>query len=258
MLHEALPEKDWTPWQRAQMRCWDKLGIRDGHWELIELWKMQQLWRHDWVCLADLADWCARRPGDIERDPLRLIQAYADLQQSIVFCEFSKGGRIKIVCLPPQPPSLQYPVRLRLDAQLFRAQSGRVLDHILELCWAPRELCLRWLLGRQIIPPPWMADSIRVERAQVDEARRPPPPARATMPSPASEDRIDAALDAIYAAESAKPPNLKQVVRLVKAELATTNQIATWKAIEYCAKAPRHAVKRRPRGRTLKSEQTQP
>jgi hypothetical protein len=84
MLLEALPEEDWTPWQRAQMRCWDKLEIRDGHWELIERWKMRQLWRHDWVCLADLADWCARRAGDVERDPLRRIQAHADLQQSIM------------------------------------------------------------------------------------------------------------------------------------------------------------------------------
>ena len=62
---------------------------------------------------------------------------------------------------------------------------------------------------------------------------------------------------AIYAGGSTagKPPNLKEIVPLVKAELRTTQRTATWKVIEECAKDPRHAGKRRPRGRTLKSEQ---
>jgi hypothetical protein len=77
MLQEALPEKDWTPGQREQMRGWNKLWKRDHHWELIERWKTRQVSRRYWVCLADIADCCARRPGDVERDPLRRIQAYS-------------------------------------------------------------------------------------------------------------------------------------------------------------------------------------
>jgi hypothetical protein len=47
-----------------------------------------------------------------------------------------------------EPPRLPEGVRLRLNAGYFRAHSGRVLDHILDMCWAPRELCLHWLVAR--------------------------------------------------------------------------------------------------------------
>jgi hypothetical protein len=68
MLREAIPEKDWTPAQREQMRGWERLWSRDRQWLRVGNWKSRQIRTHDWVSLDAIADWCARKPGDIERD----------------------------------------------------------------------------------------------------------------------------------------------------------------------------------------------
>jgi hypothetical protein len=147
-------------------------------------------------------------------------------------------------------------MKLRLNADRLLAHQGHALDYLLDLCWAPRDLCLRWLLVRQIVPPPWLvAEPIRVIRAPKYEASI-AATASAPLLSRASEDRIHAAIDFVYASAMGKPPNLKQLIPLVRTRLATTNHIAGWKKIEHCAKDPRHARKRRLPGRTLKSEQT--
>jgi hypothetical protein len=270
MLIEGIPEKDWTPWQREQLRDWRRLWTRDDQWLRIERWKIGQQHAHDWVCFADIADVCARRPGDIERDPLRRMQAYCDLQQSNVRGEFSKGGRLKVIYLQPQPPSLRDPVRLRLNADYFRVEPGPVLDHVLDLCWAPRELFLRWFRARDIAPPPWLAatpvpsEYVRAQTADTPplepnhdrEAGAPGANAAGRRPSRASKDRIHEVITGIYAKVGAnKPPNVKEIVPLVRAALLSSNETATRKVIGECAKDPRHAGKRRLRGRTIKSEQ---
>jgi hypothetical protein len=73
MLSEGIPENEWTPWQREQMRHWNRMWTRDDQWLRIEKWKIRQQHTPDWVCLAQIADCCARRPGDIARDPRRLF-----------------------------------------------------------------------------------------------------------------------------------------------------------------------------------------
>jgi hypothetical protein len=254
---EGIPEKDWTPWQREQVRYWKGAWSREDQWLRIEKRKIRQQHSPDWICLADIADWCARRPGDIERDPRRRMQAYCDLQESILLGEFSKRGRLKVIYLEPQPPSLRDRVRLRLNADHFRAHPGRVLDHVLDLCWAPRELCLCWLLARHIDPPPWLwAGPVRIRPAQLHEPSKAVATAAARSLSRANKDRTHAAIDAVYAAATGKPPNLKELVPLVRAELRKTKETATYKEIGYYAKDERHAGKRRPRRRTLKSERT--
>jgi hypothetical protein len=174
--------------------------------------------------------------------------------QSIILGEFNRGGRLKVVYLPPQQPGLLHPMKLRLNADRLSAHQGNALEYLLDLCWAPRELCLRWLLVRQITPPPWLvAEPIRIIRAPQHKASM-PAAASASIPSRASEDRVHTAIDFVYASATGKPPNLKQLVPLAKAQLDTTNHLASWKEIEHCAKDLRHAGKRRPRGRTVKSE----
>jgi hypothetical protein len=305
---QGIPENEWTPWQREQMRHWKRMWTRDDQWLQIERWKIHQQHTLDWVCLAQIADCCARRPGDIERDPQRRIQAYSDLQQSIMLGEFDERNRLKVVYLAPQPPSLRDRVRLRLHIGLFRTE--RVLDHVLELCWAPRELCLRWLVARHIDVPPWLSSprlpggafkaetsssqaahsrelngphlkSTRTHDASahsiettdaVEGAHSPPEGASLIKPeiaeesiapplrpesTRASEERIHRALGKHYpAATGKKPPNIKEVVPLVKADLLSTNETGTWDVIQRCARDARYLGVRRPRGRTVKSEQS--
>ena len=191
---------------------------------------------------------------------------------------------------------------------LFRTE--RVLDHVLELCWAPRELCLRWLVARHIDVPPWLSSprlpggafkaetsssqaahsrelngphlkSTRTHDASahsiettdaVEGAHSPPEGASLIKPeiaeesiapplrpesTRASEERIHRALGKHYpAATGKKPPNIKEVVPLVKADLLSTNETGTWDVIQRCARDARYLGVRRPRGRTVKSEQS--
>jgi hypothetical protein len=264
MLSEALPEKDWTPCQREIMRGWTKLWTRDDQWLRIERWKLRQANTHDWVCLADIADLCSRHPGDFDRDHRRLMLAYLELQQSIARGEFSKGARLKVLYLEPQPPSLRDPVRLRLNAEWIRLHHDRVLDHVLEHCWAPRELCVRWLLARRFDLPPWLAAPGSFTHAEQAEKAATSPvalaPEASTSPIKACvlKERVHSAITNVYAAAAAagkKSPNIKEVVPLVNAELRSSNETATWSFIQQCARGPRHDGKRRLAGRTFKSEQ---
>ena len=173
-IQGGIPEKDWTPIQREIMTGWKRLWTRDRQWQQIGSWKNVQQHTRDWICLAEVADWCARRPGDIERDPSRRAQAYSDLGHSIILGEFNKGGRLNVMYLPPQQPHLLHPMKLRLDVDRLLAHQRHALECLLDLCWAPRELCLRWLLVRQIVPPPWLvAEPIRLSPAHLREASKP-------------------------------------------------------------------------------------
>jgi hypothetical protein len=240
-IEGGIAEKDWTPIQREMMTGWNRLWTRDRQWLQVGRWRIVQQHMRDWICLAQIADWCARRPGDIERDPSRRAQAYSDLGQSIILGEFNRGGRLKVVYLPPQQPNLLHPMKLRLNADRLLAHQGHALDYLLDLCWAPRDLCLRWLLVRQIVPPPWLvAEPIRVILAPKYEASI-PAAASAPLPSRASEERIHAAIDFVYASATGKPPNLKQLIPLVKAQLATTNHVAAGRK---SSTAPRTRVTR--------------
>jgi hypothetical protein len=300
MLTEALPEKDWTPWQRQVMRDWNKRWIRDSQELRIEEWKIRQSRTHDWVCLDDIADCCARRPGDIERDPVRRRQAYHDFQQSILQGEFDRGGRLKVMFLGALPP-LPTPVKLRLDAVQFRKwiRPGSALSAELELCWVPVDLAVRWLKARNIDAPPWLVQAgptpdhegntppakglavpylraLEVRDALTNvhvapEAENKPrnipahtqesDSAGADAPhvslSPAREGSIHEAVAAVYdAAEQAgrKPPNIKELIPLVKTELNRNGLDATYARIEDCAGDAKHKARRRQPGRTLKSE----
>jgi hypothetical protein len=264
MLSEALPEKDWTPWQREIMRGWTRLWNRDDQWLRIERWKLRQAHTQDWVCLADIAYWCAQSPGDLDRDHRGLMLAYLELQQSIARGEFSKGGRLKVLYLEPQPPSLRDPVRLRLNPEWIRGHDDRVLDHVLEHCWAPRELCVRWLLARRFDVPPWLAapglftHAEQAEKAATSPVALAPEASTSPIKARASKERVHSAITNVYAAAAAagkKSPNIKEIVPLVKAELCSSNEIAGWELVQQCAREPLHDGKRRPAGRTFKSEQ---
>jgi hypothetical protein len=260
MLTRAIPEKDWTPWQRDVMRGWKRREVRDRHELRITKRIECQKQRHDWVCLADMADWCARRPGDIERDPRRRGQAYCDLQESILQGEFHVDGRLRVIYLASLPP-LPYALKLRLDAEQFRTwlRPGIVLSQVLALCWVPRHLCARWFKARHIDAPPWLAaPPPQVEQAHVPGGNALSTRETASPPPRASEDQIHEAIAVVYkdhAMAGKKPPNVKELIPLVKAKLRESGYDATWERIQLCGTDQRHATKRRPPGRTLKSEQ---
>jgi hypothetical protein len=259
MLTQEIPEKDWTPWQRDVMRGWKRRAIRDRQELRIAEWIERQKRSHDWVCLADMADCCARRPGDIERDSRRRVQAYCHLQESILQGEFHEDGRLRVIYLPSLPP-LPHALKLRLDAAQFRIwlRPGTVLSQVLALCWVPQRLCIRWFKARRIDAPPWLAST----PTHAEPVRTPDGSILGTRMTPssalrASEHQIHDAIANIYsehATAGKKPPNVKELVPLVKAELRENGFDATYARIELCGADSRHAAKRRRPGRTVRSE----
>jgi hypothetical protein len=190
---EPLPEKDWTPFQRETMKGWQILKSRDRSERRIAHWIERQNQRHDWVCLADMAEWYARKPGDIEQVERRRATAYSEFQESVLRGEFFVQGRRRIRYLPlrvgmgqvqaepshkriiasKQPtifgrgswPYLSSPVpapKLWLDAEQLHswvAPGGTSLRTVLRYCWVPRSLCLNWFDAREIKSPPWLAEA---------------------------------------------------------------------------------------------------
>jgi hypothetical protein len=187
---ETIPESDWTPSQRAAMKDWRTRQSRDRGEQRIANWIERQNKCHDWVCFADMADWCARKPNDLEEDERRRAKAYAELQDSVLRGEFFAQGRCRIRYLPlrvgmgvlnAEPthklimgsklPTFigrdSWPIlssrppapKLWLDVEQFRfglTRSDSVLRTVLMFCWVPRDLCLGWFNARKIDVPPWL------------------------------------------------------------------------------------------------------
>jgi hypothetical protein len=211
--------------------------------------------RLDLIPFDEIADWCARKPGSVERHEELRNQAYRDLKQSILRGEFGPVQKPTIAYLP-RIPLADYPGRLTL-----RLTGGQLLalgDLAVTDLWAPRRLCIRWLTEHQIpLPPRLMAfpreadwrPPLVVEIVDVVQAEK--------LIVRATDQEIDDAILAVYreAAESrSKPPNVKQLVRPVKLVLKKNNKDSTQERIIRRADDPRFAMMRRRPGRTLRSE----
>jgi superfamily I DNA/RNA helicase len=60
--------------------------------------------RLDLISFADIADWCARRAGGVERDEALRMQAYRDLEQSVLKGEFGPANKPIVAFLPRTLP----------------------------------------------------------------------------------------------------------------------------------------------------------
>jgi hypothetical protein len=54
-------------------------------------------------------------------DPRRRMQAFRDLQESILQGEFHEAGLLRVICLPPSLPLLPHPLKLRFDGEQVSA-----------------------------------------------------------------------------------------------------------------------------------------
>jgi hypothetical protein len=144
------PEAKWTSRQRAWMEARRRLDIRYRHqWRLAE-WKKRQQRVGEWVSFADIADWCARKPGSVGRDEDLRVQAGSDLLQAVEGGEFNRAGRLCVAYIPPWHSVCREPIRFRLDIGQVRWPI-RVND--LAYFWAPRDLCARWFAARPDMAP---------------------------------------------------------------------------------------------------------
>jgi hypothetical protein len=251
MQDKAPADPDtWTPRQRALMEAYEQSATRNRYELRIIKWCVRQRISHQWVCLADVADWCAQPFGDIMPDEARRARAYQALAKSIVDGEFNKQARPVILLangcaiMPTQP-------KLRLDsARLENWLKYQRPSEILMFCWAPREMCERWLAARGMKPLPWLnttIDAVASNKAKPDQVPEQMPELRT-----ASGQRIREAVRAVYD-EAEKPPNINEVYRPVQDRLRAAGRRASKKAIQEIAGEQEFARRRLPVGVTLKS-----
>jgi hypothetical protein len=137
-------------------------GRVPGYLEILRR-KMQRVrWfdyvrRHfDMVALADVADWCARERGGLDRSEERRSEAYQELLTAILQGEFGSGEWPALAHMPRDVPTYS-PYCLRLS----RGQIAYLSAHdpcFAAALWAPRRLVARWFQSRGMELPPWLMD----------------------------------------------------------------------------------------------------
>jgi hypothetical protein len=249
----------WAKWETLHQKQaeWERLYTQDGPWLRIG-----QLPIGVGAGLGDIERDPERRWHALPYDPIRLpsepppgatLSALLSVVTGIPRLP-EPSSRRAVPATPPgqtgaKVPPLHDTVRLRLNAGHFRTHLRRVLA----------ELSLRRLRERRIDPPPGPAASARLEPLYAREASAVGENTSSPQLSRATKVDVHDAITAVYAAPiGKKPPNLKEVVPLVKAELRAKNQTASWKIVQQCAKDPRHAGKRWSQGATRKSKQIRP
>ena len=136
--------------QRAARRKVEEIRARR-----IEQFKQKQRKLFDWVCFADIADWCARITGDIKPDEERRTLTYSELRKSLTVGDFEQAGRSRVMFLNPATTMAKM-TRDRFDL-ITRAFDGQILNtEYLSCCWIPRDLCQQWFDSRRLPTPRWL------------------------------------------------------------------------------------------------------
>ncbi len=113
--------------------------------------------RFDLVCLGKIADWCSREERSVICNPEKRLEVETALFDSISLGEFGGGDWPSIAWMQQGVPVYnqgQFPLRLSVgQIAYFRNEWPNLIGDL----WAPRELCARWLKGRDVPQPPWLS-----------------------------------------------------------------------------------------------------
>ena len=151
--------------QRAARRKVEEIRARR-----IERFTQRQRKLSDWVCFADVADWCARITGDIKPDEERRTLTYSELRKSLTVGDFEQAGRSRVMFLNPATTMAKM-TRVRFDL-ITRAFDGQTLNtEYLSCCWIPRDLCQQWFDSRRLPTPRWL---VRTQASTVPRTQAQP------------------------------------------------------------------------------------
>ena len=147
---DGWPHANTEDIQRAARRKVE--GIRARR---IERFTQRQRKLFEWVCFADISDWCARVTGDIRPDEERRVLTYSELRKSLTVGEFEQGGRSRVLFLSPAR-SIAKMTRERLAIITGSFDEYVLNSEYLSCCWIARDLCQRWFDSRRLPKPQWL------------------------------------------------------------------------------------------------------
>lgn len=116
----------------------------------------EQRLRREWIGFEEIADWCARVPGDIKPDEERRTLAYTELRKSLMCCEFELAGRSRVLFLSRESPWAKM-TKDRLTEAARSFDEDILRSAYLSNCWIPYDSCRRWFDARKLPFPPWSA-----------------------------------------------------------------------------------------------------
>jgi hypothetical protein len=238
-------------------------GPRDWRINRAVLFKWRQLRRRGWIQFHEIAEWYVElNRGSMTEEAAR-ASAYHKLLRDLLAGEFEEGGRSQVLFLHPDIPKARMtPAWLRTIIERQRRPEKIVREYYLSQCWILRRMFDRWLANHElppspprfeaperVKPPPWL--SLFEPREQLEAAS-----ARTEAPKKASEAEIKRAIEAVYDAaktEGNKPPNIKELADIVQPQLKALGRLVSKSQIQKIGAA--YKTRRRPRGKTVRSEQ---
>jgi hypothetical protein len=237
----------------------------------IEHFCERQRTLRQWIALDEIADWCARSVtgADATTEERARSLAYQRLDQSARDGEFEAlcRGRMqsKILYLHPRQmgdgKDRRWLTREKLSYTEIRNQAS--------FSWLPRDLAQQWLAAHgypwpthfdpvaATIPAASVTQGSAAESgcARSEVATGPAPTSDDFRP--ATDDKIDDAITAVYdeaARIGSKPPNIKELPKLVSAKLDAIGFVASGALIMKIGDRPAHKKRRRKPGKTIASE----
>jgi hypothetical protein len=158
----------------------------------IKRFQQRQRTSHEWMCFADIADWCARVGGDIKPDEERRSIALSELARSLENGEFEKLGRCRVLFLSAASSMA------KMTMERWRFIAARKFDNetlrsaYLAHCWIPRTLCISWFEARRLGLPPWLKNSGPLAAAHSDSDRLHVQESSSPSPAPMNTPNLDA------------------------------------------------------------------
>ncbi len=205
------------------------------------LWQRR---RRTWISFREIAEWYAERSD--RYDAAELDRAYGILQHDLFVGDFEEGGRTQVRYLHPSVPKA-WMTRDMLQRAIDTHPAETVRLHYLSRCWIPRRMFDRRLAKHGLPSSP-----ARFEPQEQLEAAS----ARTEAPKIASKAEIKRAIEAVYdaaKAEGDKPPNIKELADMVQPQLKALGRLVSKSQIRKIGAA--YKTRRRPRGKTVRSEQ---
>ncbi len=223
-------------------------GPRDWRINRAVRFKWRQQDRHGWIQFHEIAEWYAElNRGSMTKEAAR-ASAYDMLQCDLLAGEFEEGGRSQVLFLHPDMLKARMtPAWLRTIIERQRRPEEIVRGQYLSQCWIPRRM-FDWWLARHELPrsPPRFEPREQLEAAST----------RTEAPKMASKAEIKRAIEAVYDAaktEGNKPPNIKELADIVQPRLKASGRLVSKSQIQKIGAA--YKTRRRPRGKTVRSEQ---
>jgi hypothetical protein len=142
------------------------LPITDRTFELrVKRFSEAQQSRHQWISLADIADWCGNLTGekDAAKERRRRLrdEAFQDLLDD---AQADKFLRLLLLSADEKAPAFLDGAFLRARVQIYPEAPEVVIKAYIAKCWVSLRDARAWFISRAVSAPQWLIGSGIIDR----------------------------------------------------------------------------------------------